>query len=106
MTAWNLIELNQNTLKIMLGLELVKNRDEIKFNAIASQLGEDIEPFIGDFRQAQDDNNAPCHQLLELTLKASIILGKYHQTNMVIDFAKEHNYLLSVDEQTIWYLVD
>lgn len=35
-SSWSLFENKQNTLKIRLGLELVLNRDEMKFNNIVS----------------------------------------------------------------------
>ena len=45
-------------------------------------------------------------QLLEMTLKACLIIREIDGSDLVIKFAINHNYMLSVDEQIVWYLVN
>ena len=42
-------------------------------------------------------------QLLEMTLKACLIIREIDGSDLVIKFAINHNYMLSVDEQIVWY---
>jgi len=42
-------------------------------------------------------------QLLNLTLKAAIAANEVQMVDVVFWFANETNYVLTVDEQTVWY---
>ena len=41
-----------------------------------------------------------------MTLKACLIIREIDGSDLVIKFAINHNYMLSVDEQIVWYLVN
>ena len=90
--------LNKNTMKIMLGLSLV-HMDVNLFHQMVKQLGEtNIQPFSSNFRQCKDDYDPQARKLLELVLKACLISGSDRNADQVFAFAKNHNYLLTVDE--------
>lgn len=52
-----------------------------------------------------NDYNPESRKLLELALKACMVAGDHCHTEQVLVFARNHNYLLAVDEQTIWFIV-
>ena len=64
-----------------------------------------IQPFTSDFSQCKIDYNPQARKLLEMTLKACLVVGDSALTNLVLWFAKNHNYLLAIDEQIAWYMV-
>jgi hypothetical protein len=93
---------NNNTLRILLGLSLV-NQQESLFAQIVVKLGLAIHPFSKDFKQARKGYSQATRSLFELTLKATIACSDIDQTKTVLWFAKNHNYLLSIDEQTVMH---
>ena len=106
----------QNTLKILLGISLV-HRDRVIFQKAVEQLGEQIQPFSSDFNQASEaDFNGKVRDLLELTLKACLVAADDSKTcdrefilassQVLLNFSLKYNYLLSVDEQTVWFMVE
>ena len=106
----------QNTLKILLGVALV-HRDRVIFQLAVEQLGEQIQPFSSDFNQAAEaDFNGKVRDLLELTLKACLIAADDMKTcgrelildtvKVLLNFSLKYNYLLSVDEQTVRFMVE
>ena len=40
-----------------------------------------------------------------MTLKACVVANEISIVETVIRFAKHHNYLLRVDDETVWYVV-
>lgn len=104
MTQRSLVNHSHNMLKIMLGLSLV-HRQEFLFDQIVAQLGSSIEPFSPSFRQCKGDFNPQARLLLELALKACLVTADVYHTHTILQFSRDHNHLLSVDEQTVWYLV-
>lgn len=105
LTQRSLVHHSQNMLKIMLGLSLV-HRQEFLFDQIVSQLGETgIVPFSPSFRQCKGDYDPQARRLLELALKACLVASDVYQAHKILQFSKDHNYLLAVDEQTVWYMV-
>ena len=73
--------------------------DEPFFEKIVNQLGEAaIRPFSPQFDQCKIDYDPQARKLLELTLKACLVASDSRLTNLVLSFAKQHNYLLAIDE--------
>lgn len=64
-----------------------------------------IAPFSPNFRQCKGDYDPQARKLLELTLKACLVAADGYQAQQVLQFSVNHNYLLAIDEQTVWYLV-
>ena len=89
----------------MLGLALV-HTSKTQFEQIADTLGrENILPFSADYQQCKH-NDPKAKTLLELTLKACLIAMEIEKADLVIRYAHNHNYrLLSLDEQTVQYMV-
>ena len=82
----------------MLGLAVVYS-DKPLFEKIANQLGAAaIKPFSSQFDQCKIDYDPKAKKLLELTLRACLVVGDNRLTNLVLLFAKHHNYLLAIDE--------
>ena len=86
--------------KILLGLSLAF-QDAAGFSKAKKELGSDITPFSPDFKQADGKYDARVPDLLGLTLKACIVANELYFAERVIIFAKESNYLLSVDQEAV-----
>lgn len=86
--------------KILLGLYLAF-QDSAGFSKASRELGSDITPFSPDFKQANGKYDARVPDLLGLTLKACIVADELYSAERVILFAKERNYLLSVDQEAV-----
>ena len=72
---------------------------ESLFDKIVNQLSEGaIAPFQSNFKQFNKDYNLQSLKLLELVLKACLISGNLRHTESVLIFARNHNYLLAIDE--------
>ena len=103
--------LDDNTLKILLGLNLVFKDKQGFWNA-ARQL-RDISDLFGNFLQiaetyfqkAGGPYNGEVRQLLELALQASIVSNEVDCARKILKYAFANTYLLSVDEQTVWFAV-
>ena len=103
--------LDDNTLKILLGLNLAFKDKDGFWNA-AHQLRDTNDLFqnfltIGEtyFQKAGGPYNVEVRQLLELSLQASIISNEVDCARMILEFAFTNTYLLSVDKQTVWFAV-
>ena len=98
---WLILEdLSENPLKILLGLTLVNELQDL-FNQVAKALGSNIYPFSGDFKCASKSYSRAVRCLFELTLKAMIVCCEVKQTQKILNFAGLHNYMVTVDEQTV-----
>ena len=40
-----------------------------------------------------------------MALKACLVVGSYSYSEQVLQFSKSHNYLLTLDEEVVWHLV-
>ena len=103
--------LDDNTLKILLCLSLVF-KDEDGFWNAARQLRDTSELFrnflqIGEtyFKKTGGPYSGEVRQLLELALQASIISNEVDCAREILKVAFANTYLLSVDEQTVWFAV-
>ena len=91
----------------MLGIALAR-REETLFGSITSQLGSQIGPFSADFMQAQAGSvkiRREVTSLLELALKASLIAQDLNSVENVIYFAKQNGLIISIDEETVFFVV-
>ena len=86
----------------MLGIALCR-QDRHLFNTVAENLGENIKPFSDSIDQFKGRMDNRVTQLLNLTLKAAIAANEVQMVDVVFWFANETNYVLTVDEQTVWY---
>ena len=93
-------EAGENTLKFVLGLALVNRHDDL-FDEVVTALGSKIYPFKNDFMQARRNYSKAVRCLCELVLKAMIVSCEGEQVKLVLSFATIHNYLLTVDEQSV-----
>jgi hypothetical protein len=100
---WLILEdLSENALKILLGLTLVNQQEDL-FNQVTKALGSNIYPFSGDFNSARKSYSRAVRCLFELTLKAMIVCCELKQTRTILDFAALHNYMVTVDEQAVMH---
>ena len=82
----------------MLGIALVFSNKQL-FVEIVEQLGDNIQPFSADFNQAHDKSlNRQTKELLEMLLKATLVVADGREAERVLLFAQKNNLLLSVDE--------
>ena len=100
--AVNLTGFPVNTLRILLGLALVNELEDL-FDATANSLGSNIESFSGEFKQARRGYNKMTRALFELTLKAAIACCDVNHAKTVLWFSKDHNYMVTIDEQTVMH---
>jgi len=72
----NLENLTENSLKILLGLALVNQLQDL-FVEVTEILGGRLHPFSGEFAQARRHYNRSVRCLFELTLKAMIVCCEF-----------------------------
>ena len=59
--------------------------------------------FTSDYDEVRLKEDKSVLSMLQMTLKACVLANEAYAAQIVIEWAKAHTYLISVDEETVWY---